>query len=267
MATQHNPDFLLEARNLKVTLGGCQVVRSVDVNFGRGELFGIIGANGSGKSTLLRAMLGLVPRDAGTVHFQNRPLDDYAARTRAREIAYLPQNADCHWPMSVERVVMLGRLPYLPAWGGPGKDDRTSVVKAMESVDVAQLAHRPVNELSGGERSRVLLARAMAGSPILLFADEPSSGLDPFHELQLMELFREYVRSMGTTVVVVLHNLVLASRFCDRLLLLNEGRATACGTPEQVLQPDQLKGAYSIEAQSLQVDGEKAVVPWRRFRS
>ena len=264
-ATTETRRHLFEARGLEVTLGERKVLHAIDVAFARGEVFGIIGANGSGKSTCLRGMLGLLRRDAGEVTFQGKCFHSYTARMRAREIAYLPQNAECQWPMTVERVVMLGRLPFLSAWSGPGREDREAVGDAMASVDVANLAGRPATELSGGERSRVLLARALAGDPILLFADEPSSGLDPYHELQLMELFRQHVRSKRMTIVVVLHNLTLASRFCDRLLLLDHGRIIATGPPRDVLKAENLERAYDIEARVLDVDEERAVIPWKRL--
>ncbi|MFP4204352.1 MAG: ABC transporter ATP-binding protein [Opitutales bacterium] len=257
---------LFEVENLEVTLGRRKVLHSLDTAFERGEMFGIIGANGSGKSTCIRGMLNLVERDAGEIQFQGRPFSSYTAAMRAREIAYLPQNAECFWPMSVERVVMLGRLPYLPPWTGPAEHDRKAAAEAMAAVDVTALAERPVTELSGGERLRVLLARALAGDPILLFADEPSSGLDPYHQLQLMELFRDHVRSRDMTIVVVLHNLALASRFCDRLLLLNEGRVLASGTPDHVLQATHLEQAFGIEARTLEFENERAIIPWRRLQ-
>lgn len=257
---------LFAASGLKVSLGQHRILHGIDVAFEPGELFGIIGANGSGKSTCLRSMLGLIPRDAGEIHFLGRSLENHPVQTRARQIGYLPQNAECQWPMTVERVVMLGRLPYLPPWGHPAPRDHTAVLDAMGSVDVAHLAHRPVNELSGGERSRVLLARALAGEPRLLFADEPSSGLDPYHQLQLMELFRDQVRSRGMTTVVVLHDLALASRFCDRILLLHQGRVLALGDARHALDPAHLATAYEIEAKSFNLDQQRAVIPWRRLR-
>jgi len=260
------PSQLFEASGLKVSLGRRRILHGIDAAFEPGELFGIIGANGSGKSTCLRGMLGLIPRHAGDIRFHGQALENIPARTRARQIGYLPQNADCLWPMTVERVVMLGRLPHLTPWAGPLAPDQTAVADAMSSVDVAHLAHRPVNELSGGERSRVLLARALAGQPSLLFADEPSSGLDPYHQLQLMELFRDHVRSRGMTLVVVLHDLALASRFCDRILLLHQGRVLALGDPHQTLSPEHLATAYEIEAKTFDLGPERAVLPWRRLR-
>ncbi len=255
---------LFDARGINVCLGGRRVVHEVDLALRSGELFGIVGANGSGKSTLLRGVLGFVPCESGEVRFRGEDFSSYSGRERAREIGYLPQDAECGWPIAAERVVMLGRLPFLAPWGGPAEEDVRSVASAMASVDVAGLARRPVTQLSGGERLRVLLARALAGNPALLFADEPSSGLDPYHQLQLMELFRGHVHANGATVVVVLHNLALASRFCDRLLLLNEGRTVACGPPGEVLQPGHLQSAYGIEAKILESGGQRAVIPWRR---
>ncbi len=262
----HPGENLFEVRGMGITLGERKVLDAIDAAFVKGELFGIIGSNGSGKSTCFRGMLGLLPRDSGNIFFQGNRIETYTPQMLARKISYLPQNAECLWPMSVERVVMLGRLPYLTAWGGPAAGDIESVDRAMESVDVAGLKGRPVTELSAGERVRVLLARALASDPVLLLADEPSSGLDPYHQLQLMELFREHVRSNGMTIVVVLHDLALASRFFDRLLLLDNGRIISCGSPEEVLKPENLGSAYGIQAEAVEFDGERAVVPWRRLR-
>jgi iron complex transport system ATP-binding protein len=258
--------FLMEVRRLCVHRASRRVLDSVGAGIKEGELYGVIGANGSGKSTLLQTLAGLLPATSGQILYRNAPAKRTARRTLAREIAYLPQNPVCHWPLTVERLVTLGRIPHLGPWARPGNADRRAVSEAMAAVDVTCLADRPANRLSGGEQRRALLARALAGEPRLLLADEPSSGLDPYHQLQLMELLRDRVES-GVSVILVLHNLALASRFCDRVLLLKEGKVLAEGDPtvEDALNPENLATAYGVSTRTL-VDGHQmAVIPWDRI--
>lgn len=255
---------VLEIEDLRVSRGGRPVLKSVAASVREGELYGIIGANGSGKSTLVQSIARLLPRHAGRIRYRGTSIDTMERRALAREIAYLQQNPECHWPLTAERLVTLGRIPHLGPWGGPGEADRRAVSEALAAVDVGHLAGRSVNRLSGGEQRRVLLARALAGEPRLLLADEPSSGLDPFHQLQLMELLLERVVH-GISVVIVLHNLALASRFCNRVLLLREGAVLAEGEPAAVLTAANLAAAYGVEARNLSADGQTAVIPWRRI--
>lgn len=255
---------VLEIEGLHVSRGGRPVLRDVGATVRAGELYGIIGANGSGKSTLVQSIVRLLPRTSGRILYRGTSIDTLERRALAREIAYLQQNPECHWPLTAERLVTLGRIPHLGPWGAPGPEDRRAVSDALAAVDVGHLAERSVNRLSGGEQRRVLLARALAGEPHLLLADEPSSGLDPFHQLQLMELLLERVVN-GVSVVLVLHNLALASRFCDRILLLRDGEVLAEGNPAAVLTDANLAAAYGVEARHLSADGQTAVVPWRRI--
>ncbi len=255
---------LLTIDHLTVARGGRTVLHDLDAGVRPGELYGVIGANGSGKSTLVQAVAGLLPREAGDIRYRGRSIRAAHRRALAREIAYLPQNPVCHWPLTVERLVTLGRIPHVGPWARPGEDDIQAVREAMAAVDVEHLASRQVNRLSGGEQRRVLLARALAGEPRLLLADEPTSGLDPYHQLQLLEfLVRRIVH--GVSVILVLHNLTLASRFCDRLLLLRDGGALAEGDSAEVLAPDNLARAYGVEARRFSSDGQTAVVPWKRL--
>jgi len=179
---------------------------------------------------------------------------------RAREVAYLPQGREVHWPLSVRRLVELGRIPHLMPWQEPGEDDEKAVEDAMRDTDIFHLADRPVDHLAGGERSLALLARSLATKPSILLADEPVQGLDPSHSLQVMELFRKIARG-GCGILAVLHDLTLAARFCDRLILLHRGGMIAQGGAEAVLSPENLARTYGIEAKY----GEKEfyVVPWK----
>jgi iron complex transport system ATP-binding protein len=225
-----------------------------------GQVIALVGPNGAGKSSLLKAIAGLVPA-SGAIRLEDRPLGG-DARTRARTIAYLPQAPSAHWPMKVRDLVALGRLPHRAFGAPPGADDLAAVESALQRTDVAALAERPVDELSGGERARVLLARALAvGAPILL-VDEPVAALDPFHQLQIMQVLTDYARR-DALVIAVLHDLTLAARFAARLIVMHEGAVVADGLPEQVLRADTLRRYYRVEPFLGSNAGQPLVVPWR----
>ncbi|MGE0746018.1 MAG: ABC transporter ATP-binding protein [Rhodospirillales bacterium] len=253
----------LAARGIVVRLGGAVVLDHVDFEVGDGTVVGLIGPNGAGKSTLLRVLAHLQPTAAGAVNLDGRPLGGYDAGERARRIAYLAQGTEVHWPLSVAAVVGLGRLPHRAGARGETAADRAAVARAMAATDVAGLRERSIGALSGGERARALIARALAVEAPLLLADEPTAGLDPYHQLQVMELLRATAGD-GRAVVVVLHDLTLAARFCDRILLLDRGAAVADGVPAAVLTAQNLARAYRVEAVHGTRDGAPYVVPWRR---
>lgn len=250
----------LTGNAITVALGSRPVLRAVDFALAPGELVGLIGPNGAGKTTLLRALAGLLPLDSGSVALDGSPLAAIERAARGRLLAYLPQGGQSHWAMPVASVVMMGRLPHLGPWRGPSDSDREAVTRALEACDVATLADRPVTQLSGGERARVLLARAMAVEPRVLLADEPVAGLDPAHQLDVMALLRGRARA-GAGVVVVLHDLTLAGRYCDRLVLLHEGRVAAEGAPAAVLSPENLARCYGIRAHYGDAEGAAFVIP------
>ncbi|MEQ8640374.1 MAG: ABC transporter ATP-binding protein [Alphaproteobacteria bacterium] len=254
----------LACHDLSLSFGARPVLRSVSLSVAAGEMVALVGPNGAGKTTLLRALCGLLAADSGGVTVEGRSLDRLGRRSLARRLAYLPQNAASHWPLSVEAVVGLGRLPHRSAMAAPSVADRAAVARAMATADVVHLAARPVNELSGGERARVMLARALAGTPAVLLADEPVSGLDPYHRLDTMESLKRLSRE-GAAVVVVLHDLTLAGRYADRLVLLDGGQVAADGAPDQVLTAERLAGVYRIAAVTGRHENESYVLPWRRL--
>jgi len=253
---------VLAATGVSVTLGGREVVRGVTAEVRGGELVGLLGPNGAGKSTLVRALAGLLAPDAGRVTLDGIDIADRPRRALARTLAYLPQGAQVHWPVAVERLVALGRLPHLSAWQRPRGTDRAAVDAALRAADIEDLRGRPATELSGGEAARVLLARVLAAEPGVLLADEPVAALDPRHQLALMELLHSRA-ARGTAVMVVLHDLGLAARFCDRLVLMHEGRVLREGVPEHVLSPEALAEAYGVEARIERRNGTLSVTPWR----
>ncbi|MBL8259652.1 MAG: ABC transporter ATP-binding protein [Candidatus Competibacter sp.] len=257
--------MLLEAERISVSLAGRRVVNGVGLRADAGQVIALLGPNGAGKTTLLAALAGLRPFQ-GAVRIQGRALASLNRRDKARALAYLPQGQIAHWPLTARRLVELGRLPHLAPWQPPAAADRLAVESAMQRTGVADLAERPFDTLSGGERARVLLARVLAVEAPLLLADEPVASLDPFHQLQVMELLRDYADA-GAAVIVVMHDLTLAARFCDGLLLLRDGARVAQGAPEQVLSAEHLADSYRIAALRGEYQGQHYVVPWQRRTS
>ena len=235
----------IRVEGLCARLGRRAVLHDIDATLAPGALIGIIGPNGAGKSTLVRAMLGLIDTTHGSVTIDGRAIATLPPRDRARAIAYLPQGQTLHWPLSVERLVALGRLPHLGPMSRIGAADHDAIVAAMARTDVAHLADRIATELSGGERARVMLARALAVGAPGLAVDEPLAALDPGHQIDVMQLLAREAQA-GGLVIAVLHDLSMAARYCDRLLLLDRGTLVADGTPDAVLTQDRLRAVYGI---------------------
>ncbi|MBI1263006.1 MAG: ATP-binding cassette domain-containing protein [Rhizobiales bacterium] len=252
----------LQVENLSVTLGGKPILRKLALAAGEARFVGLVGPNGAGKTTLMRAIAGLIPFE-GQVRLGGQALDAMASRQRARAIAYLAQGAESHWPLETRRLVALGRLPHLEPFRRPSRADEDAISRAMVLADIEIFSGRDVQSLSGGERARVLLARALAVEAGLLLVDEPVAALDPYHQIRIMEVLRAYA-DQGRIVIAVMHDLSLASRFCDQLVLLDEGRVMATGTPDEVLTPDNLKSVYRIRAISGGTGDERFVLPVAR---
>lgn len=249
--------------NLGVTLRGKPVVREIGVTLAPGSLIGIIGPNGAGKSTLIRALLGLVAPTLGRVTIDGADVAHMPRAAIARTLAYLPQGQTLHWPLAVERLVALGRLPHLGPMSRLTPADVAVVDAAMARADVTHLRGRTATELSGGERARVMLARALAVGAPGLVADEPLASLDPGHQIDVMELLRAEARA-GALVVTVLHDLTMAARYCDRLLLMDRGRLVADDAPVAVLTPENLHAVYGIKAMIDARGDDPMVVPLHR---
>jgi iron complex transport system ATP-binding protein len=249
----------LEANKLRVELQRRDVLKGVDLSAEPGEVTAVLGANGAGKTTLLRALAGLIAATAGEVRLDGRALGAWSRALLARSLAYLPQERTVHWALSARNVVALGRLPHQTMGQRETATDRAAIERAIAAMDIAPLAGRPVLAMSGGEQARVLLARALAQEPRVLIADEPAAGLDPAHQLALFHHFAAFAAS-GRTVLVALHDLSLAARFCHKIVLLNAGRVLAAGPPAAVLTPAHLASAYSIRAEYRTIDGIPAVL-------
>lgn len=238
--------MLLEARNLSVTLSGRKVLHSLSFSLQAGEVVGLLGVNGAGKSTLMRAIAGQCPAE-GSLKLGKYDLTRLSPQSRARLLAYLPQTRVISWRMRVRDVVTLGRLPWRALGQRLSAADENAIRNALELMDVTHLADRPATELSGGEQARVLAARAVAQDTPFLVADEPASGLDPAHQIMMMDALGRLARK-GRMVFVSLHDLTLAARWCDRIILLKDGEIAGDGTPQDMMQPDRLAQVFGITA-------------------
>ncbi|WP_050525888.1 ABC transporter ATP-binding protein [Pseudorhodobacter aquimaris] len=231
----------LNVSGLGVTLRKRRVLSDVSLTIGKGELVGLIGANGAGKTTLMRAILGLVPHEGQSSLAAMQPL------ARGRAAAWMPQTREIAWAVTVETLVTLGRTPHLGMGQKPNDADRAAINHAINRMDLGLFRKRAATRLSGGEQARALIARALAQEAPLLMADEPIAGLDPAHQIATMECFAG-LAAEGRSILVSLHDLGLAARYCTRLIVLDKGRIAADGPPQKVLTPQLLRAAFGITA-------------------
>jgi len=225
---------------------GAPVLDGVGFEVAAGELFGIIGPNGSGKTTLVRILSRALRPVSGAVQIFGRPVEDYNRGELARTIAVAPQESSVAFPFTALEIVLMGRAPFLGRFAFEGARDLDRAKAALDLTEARAFASRRLQELSGGEKQRVILARALAQEPRLLFLDEPTTFLDLKHQAAIYRLAQRLCREEGLTVVAVTHDLNLAALFCDRLLLINRGRRAAIGAPEEVLTESLLEGVFEV---------------------
>lgn len=217
---------------------------------GVGEILGVIGPNGSGKSTLLKLLAGILPPQQGTIRLRGRPLASFGRQELARVVAYVPQHSPVAFPFTLAEFVLMGRFPHCQSDGALGwfgwetPEDLRAAERAMEAMEILHLANRAVGEVSGGERQRAVIARALAQEPRILLLDEPTVFLDLRHQVEICAILRRLNREQALTVVWVSHDLNLAGQCCDRLMLLKEGTVARLGVPSEVLQPDVIESVY-----------------------
>ncbi len=256
---------MLEADALTVRVGNATLLAAVSARFEAGRVTAVLGPNGAGKSTLLKCLCGLRSADGGTVRLDGEPLAAMTAQVRARRIGYLPQQAQLHWDIDVRALVALGRYPHRVGFGPASASDEDAIDRALAETDAAAFAGRSAGTLSGGELARVMLARVLAGEPEWVLADEPFAALDIAHRLDLSDRLRA-IAGRGQGVVVVLHDLSLAARLADDILLLDGGRLVASGPAEEVLESPLVARVFAVAMERhVHADGTISLIPARRF--
>ena len=236
----------IEVSDLSVSFGDVPVVSGVDLRVERGSLVGLVGPNGAGKTTVLRAIKGTLSPDAGAVRLDGDPAESLSAREAGRRVASVPQETSLAFDFPVRQIVEMGRTPHLGRFDGHGPDDERAVREAMDAAGVARFADRAITEVSGGERQRVLLARALAQEAPSLLLDEPTASLDVNHAVRTLELVRGLVDD-GRAALAAIHDLDVAARYCDELVVLANGGVRAAGPPEDVLTAAALRDAFDAE--------------------
>ena len=240
-------DEAFSARGVSVRMGGSLIVDNVSLSGRRGEMVGIIGPNGAGKTTMLKVLAGLQKPKTGSVEIGETRLEDMAFSTRSKGIAYVPQSVGAH-PFTALEMVLMGRYPHLRRFQIEAEEDTEIALTAMQRLHVEQFKDRRVDTLSGGERQRVLLARALAQQGNVLFVDEPITSLDIKHQLLSLRVLRDEARERNVAVCTVLHDLNMASRYCDQLVLMSEGRVVTEGDPKSVITASRIEEVFGVRA-------------------
>lgn len=242
---------MLSIENISAGYGDKLILHDVSIQVAAGQFIGLIGPNGSGKTTLLRVISGVLTPKEGQVLLQNKKLKDIGRAKLAKIMACLLQSLSLELPFTVEEITMMGRSPHLSKLAKETALDFEIAARAMELADVSHLADRLITEISGGERQRALIAMCLAQEPKLLLLDEPTTHLDIAHQLSALDLIRKLNRQAGMTVITVFHDLNLASEYCDRLLLLDQGTVEAFGRPEEVLTTEMILKVYGAKVQTI----------------
>ena len=242
---------VLSMENLTIGYGHKTVIRDLSATVETGELIGIIGCNGAGKSTLLKTIRGLLPAQTGEIRYYGRKLEDYAEKELARKVAYLQQQVQTGFGYTGMDIVLTGRYPYMKWWESENEYDKKLAADCMAYTGTLDLADRPVTQVSGGQKQRILLAKVLAQQTPLLFLDEPTTGLDMVYREEIFR-FTKALAEKGKTILMVVHELDLAAKYCSRILLLGEGRLLADGAPEEVFTEEILSRAYSADVSVVQ---------------
>jgi ABC-type cobalamin/Fe3+-siderophores transport system ATPase subunit len=252
---------MLELRDVAYSYEGTEAVRGVTLQLQPAQLVALTGANGSGKSTLLKLMARVATPRSGEIVFEGKRLRDWAPREYAKRVGYLPQEPDPTFPMRALDLVVTGRAPFLSRFAWESSEDYATAERALAMCDAAHLAQRYLDEMSGGERKRVFLARVLAGAPKLILLDEPLAALDIAHVQQVSALLRDIVGRTGCTVVFASHDLNWAAAYSDRMLVLREGTLARDATPSAVMEPAAMRELFGFEAYAVEAGGRRWLVP------
>jgi iron complex transport system ATP-binding protein len=233
--------------NLSYAYGSQQVLQRLSFSIAQGEIFIIIGPNGAGKTTLIKLMAGIIKRQSGVIDVLQKSIDSYSQKKLAQVLAYVPQGLPVGFPFTAEETVLLGRAPHQKVLGLASEDDLEIVRQTMTFTEVDHLARRKLDQLSGGEQQRVLIARALCQQPQVILLDEPTASLDLSHQMRIMDLMEKLKDEKGVTVVMVSHDVNLAAMYADQLLLLKAGEIVCMGTPNAVLNFETLEETYNCQ--------------------
>ncbi|MGQ9468620.1 MAG: ABC transporter ATP-binding protein [Nitrososphaerales archaeon] len=247
----------IQIKGISVAYGSIRALDNVTISLGEGCITSLIGPNGAGKTTLLKCIDRIVKPKIGTVLLNGYDINELSSMKLARLISYVPQRHTVHFPLTALEVTLMGRRPYV-SWS-LGKRDPDIAWKALETVGAKHLAHRYIDELSGGERQKIIIARALAQEPEVLLLDEPTANLDIRHQFEVLNLIRQLARERNLTVVMALHDLSLAYRFSDFVIMLNNGKVFAAGKLHQALTPSNIVQTYGVNVTVL--EDLKTVVP------
>lgn len=253
----------IELHNISLAIQAKKLLNNIDFTLRSGEIVGLIGPNGAGKTSLLNIMAKLQQPSAGSYQFFGESASALSPKYLAKKLGYLEQGAPVHWPLLAEKVIELGRIPHLGFSQKLTEQDSAAITRAIALTDCQDFLQQPVNTLSGGERLRVLLARLLASEPEVILADEPTAALDPYQQLHIMEILQQHAHQ-GGAVVVVLHDINLASRFCDRLVVLDQGKQVANGHINDILQQQVLEKTYNIDLAVFCENDKYSITPHAR---
>ena len=239
----------LEIRDLKYSYNKYPVLDGIELDVREGEILGILGPNGCGKTTLLKNLNKNLSPMGGCIMLDGTDLDTLAKRDIAKTVAVVPQTNEIRFSFTAREIVSMGRMPFQRTMEGESREDAKIVDEAIEKVGLTHLAGRHINTMSGGERQRVMIARALAQTPKILLMDEPTLHLDINTQLEALDLIYELSKKSGLTVVIVSHDLPMVAKYCDRIAMIHDHKVMCCGTPEEVLTPENMRIVFSIDAE------------------
>ena len=255
-------DISIENTTFSYGLSEKNLLDGINLNIEKGKFIGILGPNGCGKSTLLKVILKYLNPKEGIIKIENKELKEYTQSELAEILSFVPQKSSLTMPLTVEDVVYMGRVPYMKnKWTGFDREDREKVEKIMQMLKIDKFKNRVIFSLSGGEFQRVLLARALAQNTNIMLLDEPTSALDMNYALEIMRLTSYFVQNESLTAVMVLHDLNLASMYCDSIILLKNGKIAYEGTPKELFRPEILEEIYGFNCEVIENNGFSYVIP------
>ena len=255
-------DISIENTTFSYGLSEENLLDGINLNIEKGKFIGILGPNGCGKSTLLKVILKYLNPKEGIIKIENKELKEYTQSELAEILSFVPQKSSLTMPLTVEDVVYMGRVPYMKnKWTGFDREDREKVEKIMQMLKIDKFKNRVIFSLSGGEFQRVLLARALAQNTNIMLLDEPTSALDMNYALEIMKLTSYFVKNESLTAVMVLHDLNLASMYCDSIILLKNGKIAYEGTPKELFRPEILEEIYGFNCEVIENNGFFYVIP------